>query len=237
LHIFYAPFCAPLFPVLYNSQNPNRQQQQYRRPVLVCLTWGLYSTVTPLEIAITCLYWSFVSAFGPINYVSIMEHGGIALLILLDGNWVGIVPVRAKHLVFLTFLCILYCAWSILDSVLGIGNGDWGPAYGDDDALYPVLNWNSRRELATIVSALAICVVAPGIFVGCYWLSLRPKAWNNEESDPESVTINTPTSYSCCRGFHLDGSIRPTIRHEGVEPCLKEQRQPSFHYESMNEFV
>jgi hypothetical protein len=164
-----------------------------------------------------------------------MEHGGISLLILLDGNWVGIVPVRAKHLVFLMFLCILYCAWSILDSVLEIGNGEWGPAYGDDDALYPVLNWNSDRELATIVSALAICVVAPGIFLGCYWLSLRPKSWNNQESNPESVTIST----SGCHMIYLDGSIRPTIRQETIRSASKEQEKTSssFDYESLHEVI
>uniref|UniRef100_A0A6U6DBM6 Uncharacterized protein n=1 Tax=Odontella aurita TaxID=265563 RepID=A0A6U6DBM6_9STRA len=64
----------------------------------VKLTWAMYSTIAPLEIGITLLYWSAISSEPP-SYIAVMEHGGIMAMILLDGLFVGMVPVRAKHIV------------------------------------------------------------------------------------------------------------------------------------------
>lgn len=98
---------------------------------LVRTTWGLYSCVAPLGIAVTMLYWSgtaFIIGHG--SYVAVMEHGGIATMVLTDGLLVGLVPIRAKHVVYLLTLSICYMTWSVIDAVLDIGNGEWGPAEG-----------------------------------------------------------------------------------------------------------
>jgi len=128
------------------------------------ITWALYSLTAPLELAIVLLFWSAVAA-GPsaFSYTSVMEHGGVALLVWFDGTVLSTVPVRAKQVIGLMTVCFAYLFWTGVDAVLGIGNGDWGPAY-EDDALYPVLNWNSDRETAVTASAVAICVVAPLCF-------------------------------------------------------------------------
>lgn len=185
---------------------------------LVRTTWGLYSCVAPLEIAITLLYWSgttFISGHG--TYVSAMEHGGIALLILIDGLLVGIVPVRAKHLFYLVVVSFCYLSWSVFDAFLEIGNGEWGPAY-EDDALYPVLNWNQDRKGATIVSAFVICVLSPGLFFGCWALSLlKSKGSSNSSAvlvqgkDGEIVVAD----HGCCSAY-FDGSRRPLYPLEGT---------------------
>lgn len=193
---------------------------------LVRITWGLYSCVAPLGIAITMLYWSAVSTDHP-TYVSVMEHGGIAVMVLIDGLLVGVVPVRAKQIFFLMIVCATYLAWSIVDAVLEIGNGEWGPAY-EDDALYPVLNWNNDRKGATIVSAFVICVLAPCLFYGCWLLSLRK--WPGTPRmviDSDSMII--PQNW-CCGNF--DGSRR-ALYHMDDDDDIEVTNKAAFDYTTM----
>jgi len=180
---------------------------------LVRTTWGLYSCVAPLEIAITMLYWSGTALqSGHGTYVSVMEHGGIATLVLIDGLLVGLVPVRAKHVVFLMTVSLSYMAWSVVDTVLGIGNGEWGPAY-EDDALYPVLNWNDDRKGATIVSAVVICVLSPCLFYGCWILSLSA-SWCSSSSRTVVPEDDAIKHSSCCCSGTFDGSRRPLYTYQ-----------------------
>lgn len=133
---------------------------------LVHFTWGLYATVAPLEVGITILYWAALSS--EFSYVTVMEHGGILCLVLLDGLWVSQIPVRAKQGIFVMIVALLYVAWSVVDYVCDIGNGDWGPVY-EDDALYPVLQWNKQPQVAALVSGVVVLVLVPFLF-GVVWL-------------------------------------------------------------------
>jgi len=138
---------------------------------LVRWTWGLYSTIAPLEIMITILYWSAEFNGGDVAYIIVMEHGIICLFVLFDGLIVGLVPIRLKHFRYLLTICITYLLWSIVDTYAGIGNGEWGPAY-DDEALYSALRWESETKTAAILSAFVIFLVTPIVFVLCWAASL-----------------------------------------------------------------
>jgi len=182
---------------------------------LIYTIWGLYSLAAPLELSICLLYWAAVAGTGPsaFSYVSVCEHGGIALAVLLDGVTRGI-PVRVPQVAYLLGLCGLYLVWTVVDAVLGIGNGEWGPAY-DDDALYPILNWNSNRETAMTASAVAICLVAPGSFFVCWLLGLV--AWRKQTTDDDDTNVakkkNGSGCCGCggCGGLIFDGSQRPLL--------------------------
>jgi hypothetical protein len=147
--------------------------------------WGLYDTVAPLEVAITFLYWGS-GLYNGFTYINVMEHGGLLLLLLLDG-WT--IPVRAKHVAFLLGISLLYLVWTIIDAVLDIGSGDWGPAY-NDDALYPILNWKKETKGAAIVSAFAVLILAPLIYtiiwmwsLKCAWDGSRRPLYTNEDME------------------------------------------------------
>jgi hypothetical protein len=173
---------------------------------LVRLTWGLYSTVAPLEVAITLLYWSAIST-GEFRYITVMEHGGIAAFVWFDGLVVGLVPVRAKHIAFLMVVCASYLIWTVIDAVLDIGSGEWGPAY-DDDALYPVLNWKTDSKGAAMVAAFAICVLSPCLFMGCWMLSLMSSRSSRSSTIGKiSDADMSPNNGFCCHNY--DGSRRP----------------------------
>lgn len=150
---------------------PDQEGQPPHR--IVQSTWLLYSIVAPLQVAITLLYWVSLST-GPATYISVMEHGGLTCLVWLDGLVLGRVPVRAKHVYFLSGLCFMYTCWSIADVVLGIGGGEWGPA-NTDDALYPVLQWGRDSKSAALLSAFAVCVLAPGLFFLSWALSFSKR--------------------------------------------------------------
>jgi hypothetical protein len=227
------PASSPLSPDEYSqsvSPQPQPPSQPQPQPhILVRVTWGLYSTVAPLEVAITLLYWASggVNDNGPVTYISVMEHGGLAVLVWLDGLvLVSVVPVRAKHIWFLLTVCVLYLTWSVIDVVAGIGGGEWGPA-DTDDALYPVLRWGSETRAAALLSAFTICVLAPGLFMACWLLSLASLAASNNssrEEEEEGVTSHQQCVGCCCCGggggggggcvFH--GLRRKVYREESV---------------------
>ena len=213
--------------VCSSSLHPPCKQQPTR---LIKVTWFLYSLSAPLELAICLMFWSAVAA-GPsaFSYVSVMEHGGIAILVWIDGNCMRecAVPVRAKHVIFLMMICCAYLFWTGVDAVLGIGNGEWGPAY-TDDALYPVLNWNSDRQLAATVSAVAVCVVAPACFAVCWMTSLWSPAASGgkdqecDQDDEENAGVQDRKSLRCCcfcLSGSFDGSQRPVL---DPDQCTKE---------------
>ena len=181
-------------------------------PKLIKIAWLLYSTTAPLSLAICMLYWIGIAPSqlpqDSLNYVCIMEHGIIGIIVLIDGIVVGTIPVRAKQYVCLLAVCISYLLWSLVNYILKLGNGDWGPAY-DDDALYPVLNWSwESRRVAAIVSSFATIVLCPVLFWVVWMLSLSSLV--NDIGGTED--INRCCYLGCCgRGLLFEGRRRPLL--------------------------
>mmetsp|Transcript_21713 Transcript_21713/g.47330 ORF Transcript_21713/g.47330 Transcript_21713/m.47330 type:complete len:179 (+) Transcript_21713:174-710(+) len=124
-----------------------------------------------------------------------MEHGGICLLVLLDGLCVGSVPLRAKQFVYLLSVCIAYLLWSMVNFALDLGNGEW-PEY-DDDALYPVLHWGMEsRKMSAIISAVAIVVLCPVLYWMVWMLSLV--SFENRYRDDDCGATGNGTTNDCC---------------------------------------
>lgn len=202
---------------IYDSQTkPSR---------LIKHTWSMYATAAPLSLAITLLYWTAIApvAYGPetFSYVSVMEHGGICLLVLVDGLCVGSVPLRAKQFVYLMSVCVAYLLWSMVNFALDLGNGEW-PEY-DDDALYPVLQWGvESRRLSAMISAVVIVVICPVLYWMAWMLSLVSfeKRYRDDDCDePDNGAMNDCccTSPSCCcvcsnKQCLFEGRNRPLLQ-------------------------
>merc|ERR1711920_419250 len=170
---------------------------------MICFTWMIYSIVAPLEIAIVCLYWVAEYDGSSVTYLNTMKHGVICLLVLFDGTIVTLIPMRLKHYPYYLITCILYLLWSLLVTFGGIGNGEWGPAYDDDEAFYSVLRWKSETQTAIIVSSVVLCVIAPLTYFLCWILSIL------------SVDSTSNGTRCCCfcRCFVIDGSRRPLYKN------------------------
>ena len=195
---------------------------------LIRATWSLYATAAPLSIAIALLYWASIApeAHFPdvFTYPSVMEHGVVGMLVLFDGNIVGTVPVRAKHITYLMIVCTSYLLWSLINWMKNLGNGEWGPAY-DDDALYPVLKWGSETRLAATISGFAIVILCPAIFWMVWMLSLasiEDVAHNDAEDESSGCSRCCGRCCCCCCCWWLrccnkevlwEGRRRPLLYH------------------------
>ena len=130
-----------------------------------------------------------------------MEHGGVCLLVLMDGLCVGSVPLRAKQFVYLLSVCVAYLLWSMVNFALDLGNGEW-PEY-DDDALYPVLHWGMEsRRASAMISGFAILVLCPVLYWMVWMLSLASfeNRYRNDGCDDaeKGATKGCCTFSSCC---------------------------------------
>ena len=106
-------------------------------------------------------------------------------------------------------------------------------AHTEDDALYPVLNWNKDRRGATIVSAFVICILSPGLFYACWALSLSSSTRSCGGDEVEDIividqdkhqlnTTTTTTKRGCCC-CNFDGSRRPLY-----DPNTTEELNPDY---------
>lgn len=203
---------------------------------LIKWTWGLYSLVAPLELAITTLYWGSGIAQHT-TYATIMEHGVLASFVWIDGIFIGNIPVRAKQVVFLITTAFLYLLWTIINALFEIGNGEWGPAY-TDDALYPILNWNTSTRAAAILSAFVLLILAPALFYTCWLASLTSPPLRQRKMTEQEVMEEG--SRCCCHGFCgsccwvCDGSRRPLYENDTVNKTVTKDE---FDYKEMEKSV
>jgi hypothetical protein len=102
------------------------------------------------------------------NYRNIMVHGGIALLLLLEGIGLNHIPIRISQQWYFFLACLLFFFWTLLHTFLGIGD----PSSEDDDVIYMDLNWLENPLSASLLASLAIFVVSPMSFLFVWLLSL-----------------------------------------------------------------
>ena len=139
--------------VLYQ---PHRGEKCSR---LVRLTWGLFSLAAPVELIICILYWGLDYVPGKsVDLLLVMNHGGIALLLLVDGFILSSYPVQLKQGIFTIIFCVAYLIWTVVFAESDISN----PNVADnDDYIYHVLEWNANKRGAEIVSSLCAFVLPP----------------------------------------------------------------------------
>ena len=210
-------------------------------PRLIRHTWSMYATAAPLSLAITLLYWTAIApiAYGPetFGYISISEHGGISLLVLLDGLCIGSVPLRAKQFIYLLSVCIAYLLWSIANFLFELGNGDW-PDY-DDDALYPVLKWGmDSRRLSATLSASVIVVICPVLYWAVWMSSLaslgdRHLRNNDDAAAGDAEKGPSDMKRCCCLRCYCICSDKQIVFEGKNRPLLQVEPDTSAYYQEM----
>jgi len=134
---------------------------------MIKFAWGLYPTAAVSQMTTTILFW--VLLFDPpVTYKMVMKHGVIMLLVLLEGRFVNLIPVRQKHLLFPMLFATLFVIWTIIHDVLGLGN----PYVADSDAIYEALNWNEQVTESLITSVVLVFAVTPLLFLNVWILSI-----------------------------------------------------------------
>uniref|UniRef100_A0A7S1VS85 Uncharacterized protein n=1 Tax=Grammatophora oceanica TaxID=210454 RepID=A0A7S1VS85_9STRA len=140
--------------------------------------WGLYSSTLVIQVAVMSLFWTVEYNFDVVGrplYPSIMKHGGIMVLLFLEGMVLNKIPIRAKHLWFVEGVSMLYLIWTIIHWFLDIGN-----PFIDDDGIYGVMNWRQTPELAAVVVVGVVFIVVPLVFYLVWWMSTFGRRYRRE---------------------------------------------------------
>jgi hypothetical protein len=132
--------------------------------VLINITWALLAAAAPMEVTVTILYW-VLEFEGTFSYVSIMSHGGVMILVEIDGFVLSRVSLRMKQFVFFESFALVYCVWTLIHAYSGMGN-----PYADD-AIYDSIAWKNNMKPTVILIVVLLLVANPIIFFFCRLLS------------------------------------------------------------------
>jgi len=172
----------------------------------VKMTWSLFSVAAPLQIMVFILYWALMRLDD--SYMSIMTHGVIALLNTADGIFVGRIPVRFKHFIFLLVVTIAYTIWSVIHSFLEMGNASYRGE--DNDPIYGILNWKENPVSSAILVLITVFIGCPLVYTFVWMLSVL--------------------GCGCGRGrdcfVKLDGSRRPLYEYPMIKREADEVELP-----------
>jgi hypothetical protein len=82
---------------------------------MIKATWVIFSVAALHEMAIIAIYWflEFDPARTQLDYFVLMTHGGVAILVLIDGLVVSRIPVRLKHFGVAFLMAVIYLAWCL----------------------------------------------------------------------------------------------------------------------------
>jgi len=181
-------------PGLAKQPAASKEDSDVRPGFVVRFTWGLYATVTTIQMAVALLFWLLEYSFdtGCPSYNSLMKHGVFMVLVLLEGLVLNSIPIRAKHVVFPVTLACLFLIWSILQAVFNIGNPlrEDDDEETDDDAIYGAINWRERPESTAQVAVVSSFVLVPILFLTLWTASKISKRRYLETNRAASATNN-----------------------------------------------
>ena len=126
-------------------------------------TWILFTIGCNLQVVVTVAFWTMIYD-GNMSLYSILSHGVVALMVIIDGLVLNAIPVRLRHWIEFVFpIGFLYLVWTYIHSELGIGNPDYEDEdpVTNDDLIYSVIDWQNDLEQSLIISALIIGVLSP----------------------------------------------------------------------------
>ena len=202
--------CGVIFMLLstINTLSPYPEQPARGVPpsAPVKLAWAFFPLAATIEAGIVALYWALdYQEAVSVTYINAMKHGGVFIIVLMEGLFVDRTPVRIHHLRYPMFLLILYLIWTLVHGLLtdiGNPNNNGGDqTEEDDDAIYPVLNWEERPESAAVTALITGFVLIPLFFMIIYVLSLPMRRYvvghdslGGDSSQSTSSTISTRRS-------------------------------------------
>lgn len=182
---------------LLNSMFRPRQPSNPADPpsLMVRLTWALFVVSAFFQIMVTAMFWyleyDYSEGTSGLSYLSVMLHGGIALLLLMEGLAVNRIPVRFKHIYFCMALLVCYVLWTVLHAYLDIGNPITSSSAQsensstnttntttmeeettNDDIIYEAVQWKDDLTNTLITIAIVSLGMGPCVFTILWLVSL-----------------------------------------------------------------
>jgi len=168
----------------HNSQDENSfTRPTDKLPLLIKITWISFALAGTFQCITTVLYWVLVYDGEVIEYLNIMQHGIVNILVLIDGLLFNKVPVRMKHLIVILVSSGCWVLWSIIHDISSLSNPHGGDSSSevedsqDDDAIYTSIRWNHEPISAVILCLIVLFIVEP-LFLTLIWTaSLRNRRY------------------------------------------------------------
>lgn len=159
----------PRHDIGHDANETNVQISTSLTPSLfVKVTWILFTLASVTELLVTILFWALLRYNH--FYLTVMVHGIIGFLVLMDGLVVGRIPIRFKHSIFLLIEIILYLIWDLLHDFFYMGDGPYRGA--NDDPLYSMLDWTENPAGSAILVILVVFVGCPLLYTLVWMLSV-----------------------------------------------------------------
>ena len=142
-------------------------------------TWAFFSAAACAEGMVTLMYWMFDSRGdnNELNYGTLMAHGGVWIIVLLDGLAINRIPVPVKHFIFVEAFVLVYVLWTIVHAVSGMDNPDApkeDSSDGNERYVYPNADWVCHPFETSLIVLGLLLVISPLLFLVTRHLSLYP---------------------------------------------------------------
>lgn len=140
---------------------------------LVKAMWALYAVAAPAQVIVIAMYWLTVVPDEGVNgWLSVWFHGGIGLLVFLDGIVVCRIPLRRRQVTLVIIYALLFLLWTLIHALTGLGDGIESSG---DDLLYGVIAWNKEAGKTAILCVGLLFLALPLFFSFLWCLSLRSR--------------------------------------------------------------
>mmetsp|Transcript_8273 Transcript_8273/g.10362 ORF Transcript_8273/g.10362 Transcript_8273/m.10362 type:complete len:379 (+) Transcript_8273:100-1236(+) len=134
--------------------------------IIVRIVWFLYGLCVVSELVVMIGYWAFIYEGDAISFDNLYKHLFIGFIVLFDGNVVGRIPVRCKHVSLFVTFGICYMLYTVYYSYFQL-NGD--------GVLYSALDWRNDFHSAIVIASIFV-ISGPLAFSFC-WLCSSWSRW------------------------------------------------------------
>jgi len=143
-------------------------QQQQQLAYIIRFVWIVYTVALVAEFVVLCGYWGFLYNGNGFHLHNLYLHLFIGFILLFDGNVVGRIPLRCKHILWFYVYAALYIMWTLTFAYWNLGKNH-------DGIIYSIMDWNNNPKLAIFFVGVLSFVAAPLSFFFCWLCSLWSK--------------------------------------------------------------
>jgi hypothetical protein len=128
------------------------------------VTWLLFVIAAHTQMMVSLLYWTLVHQpqWG-YSFWNIVDHGGLMMVLLVEGQTMNRIPVRWNHFLFVFMVHFVYLIWTLVYGMYAIGSPD----------LYDVVDWTGNPKSTFILAAITQLGIVPLVY-GVLWLISLP---------------------------------------------------------------
>jgi len=200
--VLYA-ICSFVSAALLAYHRPSQQRRTEltgQIGVFLKITWTFFALAFPAELVITLLFWVLIfDGNMDLDYTMFIIHGVAWIVIGIDGCCFSRIPLRMKQLIFVESFSVCYLVWSVLHSVLNVGN-PWYTNKGENDPIYSTVDWKDKTGFTIALSVGLLFVGLPIVFLLCRALSrslpMRYRIDDTCEAVNDDESLEMPTQES-----------------------------------------